>query len=416
MKNEKLQTLAKIFGVVVCLYLFLIGIGGMGASFKGEFKDTAARLLEATSSPMVGLFIGILATTIVQSSSTTTSLIVGLVAAGAVSLDGAIFMVMGANVGTTVTAKIVSLGHITRKSEFRRAFAASSVHDTFNLVTVAVLLPLELKFGILKNVAGYLGSIFIDVTGVTKPENYLKKVTKPVIEWLGNTLDSELWLLIVSVLITFFMLFAIVKLLQSLVLKKLESFFDAYLFRNAAIAFIVGMCLTVLVQSSSITTSLIVPLAGAGVLRLPQIFPFTIGANIGTTVTGLLAALAAASAVTVLPGDPMPKEVVAGATVAFAHLLFNCAGALIFLPFEPIRNLPVKFAEGLAELCLRNRVIPIVFIVLVFYLIPIGVTWSTISKVFKEGKAPLEQTVPSDPDADANGSKSEEGKAIQKGE
>ena len=102
--------------------------------------------------------------------------------------------------------------------------------------------------------------------------------------------------------------------------------------------------------------------------------------------------------------------------MAFAHLLFNCTGALIFLPFEPIRNLPVKFAEGLAELCLRNRVIPIVFIVLVFYLIPIGVTWSTISKVFKEGKAPLEQTVPSDPDADANGSKSEEGKAIQKGE
>ncbi|MDC0219507.1 hypothetical protein OAL58_05920 [Verrucomicrobia bacterium] len=88
MKNEKLQTLAKIFGVVACLYLFLIGIGGMGASFKGEFKDTAARLLEATSSPMVGLFIGILATTIVQSSSTTTSLIVGLVAAGAVDVGG----------------------------------------------------------------------------------------------------------------------------------------------------------------------------------------------------------------------------------------------------------------------------------------------------------------------------------------
>ncbi|HBU59396.1 MAG TPA: phosphate transporter, partial [Verrucomicrobiales bacterium] len=84
MKNEKLLTLLKILGVFTCLYLFLIGIGGMGAAFKGEFKDTAARLLEATKSPIVGLFIGILATTIVQSSSTTTSLIVGLVAAGAV--------------------------------------------------------------------------------------------------------------------------------------------------------------------------------------------------------------------------------------------------------------------------------------------------------------------------------------------
>ena len=423
MKNEKLLTVLKIAGVFACLYLFLIGIGGMGAAFKGEFKDTAARLLEATKSPVVGLFIGILATTIVQSSSTTTSLIVGLVAAGAVDVGGAVFMVMGANVGTTVTAKIVSLGHITRKSEFRRAFAASSVHDTFNLVTVAIMLPLEYMFGPLQKAAGYLGKVFIDVTGVTKPENYIKKATKPVIEWMGDALNSELWLLIVSVLITFFMLFAIVKLLQSLVLKKLEAFFDAYLFRNAAIAFVVGMFLTVLVQSSSITTSLIVPLAGAGLLRLPQIFPFTIGANIGTTVTGLLAALAAASAVTVQPGETIPPEVVAGATVAFAHLLFNCAGALIFLPFAAMRELPVKFAEWLAELCLRNRAIPIVFIVFVFYLIPIAVTWSTVSGALKGGKAKEEQSVPGavddngtqQPDENATDSNATDGNATESG-
>ena len=382
MKNEKLLTALKILGVIASLYLFLIGIGGMGAAFKGEFKETAAKLLEATRSPIVGLFIGILATTIVQSSSTTTSLIVGLVAAGAVDIGGAIFMVMGANVGTTVTAKIVSLGHITRKAEFRRAFAASSVHDTFNLITVAILLPLEYSFHILERMARYMGSAFVDVTGVTKPENYVKKATKPVIEWMGDALNSELWLLIVSVAITFFMLFAIVKLLQSLVLKKLEAFFDAYLFRNAAIAFAVGICLTVMVQSSSITTSLIVPLAGAGVLRLQQIFPFTIGANIGTTVTGLLAALAAASAADLLPNGEVDPKVIAGATVAFAHLLFNCAGAIIFLPFAPIRNLPVMFAERLAELCLKNRLIPIVFIVVVFYLIPIIVTWNSIAAAF----------------------------------
>ena len=408
MKNEKLLTVLKIFGVFACLYLFLIGIGGMGAAFKGEFKDTAARLLEATKSPIVGLFIGILATTIVQSSSTTTSLIVGLVAAGAVDVGGAIFMVMGANVGTTVTAKIVSLGHITQKSEFRRAFAAASLHDTFNIITVAVLLPLELAFGFLESAARFLGGIFIDVTGVTKPENYIKKATKPVIEWMGNVLNGEGWLLIVSVLITFCMLFAIGKLLKSLVLKKLEAFFDAYLFRNAAIAFVVGICLTVLVQSSSITTSLIIPLAGAGVLRLRQIFPFDIGANIGTTMTGLLAALAAASVV----DESNPESiamVVAGATVAFAHMLFNCTGALIFMPYAPIRDIPVKIAERMAELCLRNRVIPIVLIILVFYLIPIGVTWSTVSGALKGGKAKQEQTVPGS--GDANGTQSSDGNA-----
>jgi sodium-dependent phosphate cotransporter len=287
-------------------------------------------------------------------------------------------MVMGANIGTTVTAKLVSLGHITRKAEFRRAFAASSVHDTFNLITVSLLYPLEYYFQILEHSATWMGRIFVDVTGITKPENYLKKITTPAIEALADLLDRIPWLvLLVAVIITFFMLWAIVKLLQSLVLKKLESFFDTYVFRNLAMSFVVGLILTVMVQSSSITTSLIVPLAGAGVLRLQQIFPFTIGANIGTTITGLLAALAVAGQ----PGID-PNLVLAGATVAFAHFLFNACGALIFLPFKKVRDIPVYVAEWLAEMCLKNRFIPIAFIILVFYLIPLMLTWNSIAKVF----------------------------------
>ncbi len=378
MNRERTQTILKIIGVAACLYLFLVGIGGMGYSFKLFGKEFSQKILEATSSPMVGLFIGVLATTIVQSSSTTTSIVIGMVAAEAIGVRSAIFMVMGANIGTTVTAKLVSLGHITRKTEFRRAFAASSVHDTFNLITVSLLYPLEYYFRILEHSATWMGRIFVDVTGITKPENYLKKITAPAIEALADLLDRIPWLvLLVAVTITFFMLWAIVKLLQSLVLKKLESFFDTYIFRNLAMSFTVGLILTVMVQSSSITTSLIVPLAGAGVLRLQQIFPFTIGANIGTTITGLLAALAVAGQ----PGID-PKLVLAGATVAFAHFLFNASGAVIFLPFRRVREIPVRVAEWLAEFCLKNRIIPIVIIVLFFYLIPLLLTWSSIAKVF----------------------------------
>ena len=378
MNRDQLLTIVKILGVAACLYLFLVGIGGMGYSFKLFGKEFSQKILEATSSPLIGLFIGILATTIVQSSSTTTSIIIGMVAAEAIGVRSAIFMVMGANIGTTVTAKLVSLGHITRKAEFRRAFAASSVHDTFNLVTVSLLYPLEYFFHILEHAATWMGRIFVDVTGITKPENYLKKITQPTIEGLADLLDKIPWLvLLVSVVITFFMLWAIVKLLQSLVLKKLESFFDTYVFRNLAMSFVVGLILTVMVQSSSITTSLIVPLAGAGVLRLQQIFPFTIGANIGTTITGLLAALAVAG-----QPDIDPKLVLAGATVAFAHFLFNASGAIIFLPFKRVRELPILVAEWLAEVCIKNRIIPIVFIILVFYLIPLVLTWSSIAKAF----------------------------------
>ena len=380
MNKKRLITFAKILGVAVCLYLFLVGIGGMGYSFKLFGKEFSEKILKATDSAFVGLFIGILATTIVQSSSTTTSVIIGMVAAEAIGVRSAIFMVMGANIGTTVTAKLVSLGHITRKAEFRRAFAASSVHDTFNLITVSLLFPLEYFFGIIEHAATWMGRIFVDVTGITKPENYLKKITKPSIEGLADLLDKVPWLvLLVSIIITFIMLWAIVKLLQSLVLEKLESFFDTYLFRNTMTAFVVGIFLTIAVQSSSITTSLIVPLAGAGVLRLQQIFPFTIGANLGTTITGLLAALAVAGQ----PGID-PKLVLAGATVAFAHFLFNASGAIIFLPFKRVREIPVLFAERLAELCLRNRAIPIAFIILVFYIIPIIITWTTIAEVLRK--------------------------------
>ena len=378
MNRDQLLTIVKILGVAACLYLFLVGIGGMGYSFKLFGEEFSQKILKATKSPLVGLFIGILATTIVQSSSTTTSIVIGMVAAEAIGVRSAIFMVMGANIGTTVTAKLVSLGHITRKAEFRRAFAASSVHDTFNLITVSLLYPLEYYFHILEHAATWMGRIFVDVTGITKPENYLKKITTPTIESLSDLLDKDPRLvLLVSVVITFFMLWGIVKLLQSLVLKKLESFFDTYIFRNLAMSFTVGLILTVMVQSSSITTSLIVPLAGAGVLRLQQIFPFTIGSNIGTTITGLLAALAVAGQ----PGID-PKLVLAGSTVAFAHFLFNASGAVIFLPFRRIREIPVHVAEWLAEVCLKNRIIPIVFIVLVFYLIPLVFTWSSIAKVF----------------------------------
>ena len=378
MNRDRLLTIVKILGVAACLYLFLVGIGGMGYSFKLFGKEFSQKILEATSSPLIGLFIGILATTIVQSSSTTTSIVIGMVAAEAIGVRSAIFMIMGANIGTTVTAKLVSLGHITRKAEFRRAFAASSVHDTFNLITVSLLYPLEYYFHILEHAATWMGRIFVDVTGITKPENYLKKITTPTIEGLSDLLGKDPRLvLLVSVVITFFMLWGIVKLLQSLVLKKLESFFDTYIFRNLAMSFTVGLILTVMVQSSSITTSLIVPLAGAGVLRLQQIFPFTIGSNIGTTITGLLAALAVAGQ----PGID-PKLVLAGSTVAFAHFLFNASGAVIFLPFRRMREIPVHVAEWLAEVCLKNRIIPIVFIVLVFYLIPLVFTWSSIAKVF----------------------------------
>ena len=141
--NDKLKTVFKILGVILALYLFLVGIKGLSNGIKLLGGDFANQIMTTTSNPFISLLVGILATTLFQSSSTTTSLIVGLVAGGALTLSGAIPMIMGANIGTTVTNTIVSMGHIKRGNEFKRAFSAATHHDIFNVLSVLILLPLE---------------------------------------------------------------------------------------------------------------------------------------------------------------------------------------------------------------------------------------------------------------------------------
>ena len=167
--------------------------------------------------------------------------------------------------------------------------------------------------------------------------------------------DNEIFYIIISVLLTFLMLYCIVKLLRSLVLDKVETFFDTYIFKTAARAMLFGVLLTISVQSSSITTSTVVPLAGAGVLTLRQIYPFTLGANIGTTITALLASLTLN---------------ITAMVAAFAHLFFNIFGILLVYLNPVLSNIPLKLSEGFAELAIKNKFYPILYLLVVFFLTP----------------------------------------------
>ena len=151
------------------------------------------------------------------------------------------------------------------------------------------------------------------------------------------------------------MLYSIVKLLRSMVLDNIKQYFDRYIFKTALRAILFGMALTIMVQSSSITTSTIVPLAGAGIVTLRQLYPFTLGANIGTTVTALLASLTLN---------------VTAMVAAFAHLFFNIFGiALIFL--NPLlKEIPIKLAEWMSDLSLKNKFIPIIYLIIFFFGLP----------------------------------------------
>ncbi|MCC5790490.1 MAG: Na/Pi symporter [Opitutales bacterium] len=356
MSRNNLLFLLKVASIFVCLYLFVVGVGGMGEAFKLFGKDFANRVLTATSNPLTALFIGILATSLVQSSSTSTSIIVGMVAGGALSLEGAVFMIMGANIGTSITSMLVALGHANRPEEFRRAFSASTVHSAFNLCAATVLFPLELATGYLRHTAKICGDLFEGVGGM-RLSNPLKAATEPTIDFLAWIVQGQpILLLVLTIILTYGMLLCIVKLLRSLVLRKLEAFFDKHLFRNWRRAMFFGLFFTFAVQTSSVPTALVVPLAAAGILRLAQVYPYCLGSNMGTTMTAMLAALATGNSVAIV--------------AAFSHLLFNVTGILVIWSIPPLRRIPMRIAEFCGNTAFHKRWFPFAVVAGLYFIIP----------------------------------------------
>ena len=357
MKKETWIICAQVALLALVLYVFLVSIGLLGAAFKLFGKDFAQQVIQTTANPLVGLLAGILATTLVQSSSTTTSIVVGMVAAGALTIETAIPVIMGANIGTSVTNTLVSMGHITRKVEFKRALAGATVHDFFNLLAVVVLLPLEIAYGYLHRLASAAADAFVGFGGM-KLSSPLKAIVKPAVGLIKGALgENAILCLIVAIVLMYLSLKFLVDLAKGIVIQRSGRFLNRYLFGAPMVAMAFGVVMTVLVQSSSITTSLIIPLVGAGILTLEQVFPFTLGANIGTTVTAMLASLATGN--------------IAAITVAFAHLFFNLTGIAFVYPFAPIRQIPLRLARGLAELTSRSRVYAFVYVGLAFYVVPL---------------------------------------------
>ena len=277
-----------------------------------------------------------------------------LVAAGTINIEMAIYIVMGANIGTSITNVLVSLSHITRRNEFSLAFSAATVHDFFNLITVSLILPLEYFFGYLSKLSVLMTSALSELGGLKlfKP---LDLITRPVVQWMQSLMGKNALLIgIAAIVLLFLALRYIVVLMKKLIMEKIKRVFSTYFFKSYFRAMATGTVITSVVQSSSVTTSLAVPFAAARILSLEQIFPYTLGANIGTTVTALLAALSI--------GNPL------GLQVALAHLLFNVTGIIMI---TPLKKVPIYLAKQMAYLSLKNRLIPFFYIIIQFFIIPL---------------------------------------------
>lgn len=361
--ENTLLTYVRVVLILMTLYIFLVSIGMLGSGFKLFGKGFALALIETTNNPFVGLFVGILVTALIQSSSTTTSITVAFVASGTLSITNAVPVIMGANIGTAITAILVSLGHIGRVNEFKRAFAAGTVHDMFNLLTVAVLLPIELATGFLSKTAGMLAGLLANSSGM-EFKSPLKLITQPLTSAIIKAvvaLDFDkvvtgILVVVLGITLLILSLIVLTKLLKVLVMKQLQHFFEESFYANGIVAIAIGMVFTAIVQSSSVTTSLMIPLAAAGIMRLDQVFPVALGANIGTTISALLASLAT--------GSP------AGLTIALVHLLFNISGTLLFYPVPFMRQIPLQAATLLSNLTVKSRFFAVVFVLAMYFLIP----------------------------------------------
>ena len=355
--------------VVLLIYFLLVAVAIIGDGFKLSTGEAAAQLFEFATNPLIALMVGVVATAAIQSSSTVTSIIVGLVAGG-LPLSIAIPMIMGANIGTSLTSTIVSLGHVRDGEEFKRAFSAATVHDSFNVLAVLLLFPIELIFHPLENaslwLAGFFASDIASAEVNVSSFNIISIAISPSVNailWMSEIIDG-VWqgiiLILIGIAMILYVVHAIGKILKKLMTGKALEILNRAVGRGPLSGMGAGGIITVLVQSSSTTTALIVPMAGSGVMTMKQIYPFTLGGNLGTTVTAMLAATAITGPTAILAFQ-----------IALLHLLFNAFAILLIFSIPFLRNIPPTIAEKMASITQKNKWFVGAYIVTLFFLIPL---------------------------------------------
>ena len=370
-KFNHYQNGVKWIAVLILIYFLLVAVALIGDGFKISTGGAATQLFAFATNPLIALMVGIVATAAIQSSSTVTSIIVGLVAGG-LPLAIAIPMIMGANIGTSLTSTIVSLGHVRDGEEFERAFSAATVHDSFNVLAVLLLFPIELMFHPLENASLWLAGFFTsDIASSDVNVSSFNIISIAIIPsvnaimWVTSFIDGAmqgLVLILIGIGLILYVVHAIGKILKKLMTGRALEILNSAVGRGPISGMSAGGIITVLVQSSSTTTALIVPMAGSGVMTMKQVYPFTLGGNLGTTVTALLAATAIIGPTSILAFQ-----------IALLHLLFNLSAIVLIFSIPFLRNIPPNIAEKMAALTQKNKWFVGAYIVTLFFVVPLCV-------------------------------------------
>lgn len=381
-----------ILNIFCMLYGFIFSLGLMGDGFKIIGGKTAGTLFQNVGNPIAGLMVGLLSTVLVQSSSTSTSVIVGMVGANIIDVKAAIPMIMGANIGTSVTNTLVSIGQMNDEQQRELSFAGATIHDFFNMICVLLFLPIECATGFLyhwttfltKYINGYEGGSFksplkyiidpliklivvVDKKKINKisknelnPDSAGSLIKGGALQVFNDELAGTICL-VSSLLLLCIFLYGLVTVLKKTFLNAGENCFHSLLYYadtwwGGYVSMLVGALLTIAVQSSSVTTSAITPLVGLGIITVEQMYPITLGANLGTTCTSLLAALVTGK--------------INALQIALCHLSFNSLGIILLYPVEYIRNIPIIAAKFMGKIAKHYKFFPIIYLIFCFVLMP----------------------------------------------
>jgi len=390
---EKLSTSRKILNGIMytllslgSLYFFMVAIKVIGDSFTLLLGCEAKSAFHFANNPVAGLMVGTVATALLHSSGTVTSITVALVGAGGMTIEQAVPVIMGANVGTCITCIMVAFGQVGDRIRFERAMAAATVHDMYNIWSVFIMFPLEVLFHPLEKLSVAMSNTKSSSGDFKSPVDFfVKPLASAIIQvdtktitaaaagqttcddkslvkggCFKNTGLSDDAIAGICLSIGFVMLVCslvcLVKMLSKVFLGPTKTIVAKLLNYNGYVNILVGTLLTFAVHSSTIVTSTLTPMAGLGVITLEQVYPMVIGANLGTTGTALLASMVTGK-----------KDSVA---IALVHFWFNLFGIFLFYPIPITRKPILSWARKLAFYSAAWPMTAIIFLIVLFLAAP----------------------------------------------
>jgi sodium-dependent phosphate cotransporter len=390
---KKLSTQQKIWNGIFytflsigSLYFFMVAIKLLGESFTLLLGCEAEGAFHFTNNPIAGLMIGTIATALLHSSGTVTSITVTIVGAGGMTIRQAVPIIMGANIGTCITCIMVAFGQVGDRLRFERAMAAATVHDMYNIWSVFVMFPIEILFHPLEKLSVAMSNSKTNSGSFKSPVDFIvnpltKKIlvtnTKLVTDaaagltscdgkslikggaFKGTSMSDDAVAAIclcIGITLLVCSLVSLVKMLAKVFLGPTKKIVAKILNYNGYINILVGTLITFAVHSSTVVTSTLTPMAGLNVITLEQVYPLVIGANLGTTGTALLASL--------VTGKPN------SVAIALVHFWFNLLGIFLFFPIPITRKPILSWARKLAFFSAAWPPSAIIFLCILFLVGP----------------------------------------------